>query len=170
MAHWGAALAAGPHINDMRLPPEMAELASNELTFAQRAGHASAVERALIDALSHRYAEPEPHDRTPLVQAYADAMREVWRKYPNDADVGAFFAESMMELRPWAKWTLDGDPNPDTEEIIATVLSKSVDAARDLTSSAGELKDEAGGLAVLVGTFQLAPLAAGRRPRRRSTG
>ena len=25
-------------------------------------------------------------------------MREVWKKYPNDADVGAFFAESMMDL------------------------------------------------------------------------
>lgn len=123
MAHWGAALAAGPHINDIRLPPEMAELASNELTFAQRAGHASAVERALIDALRHRYAEPEPRDRTPLAQAYADAMREVWKKYPHDADVGALFAESMMELRPWGQWTLEGDPNPGTEEIIATLDS-----------------------------------------------
>jgi tetratricopeptide (TPR) repeat protein len=123
MAHWGAALAAGPHINDMRLPPPMADLAWKELTLAQRARRTSTVERALIDALSYRYTNPEPADRTVLAQAYADAMREVWKKYPNDADVGALFAESMMELRPWALWTVDGQPNSGTEEIIATLDS-----------------------------------------------
>jgi tetratricopeptide (TPR) repeat protein len=123
MAHWGAALAAGPHINDGRLPPAMAELAWKELTLAQHATHASAVERALVDALAHRYANPEPHDRSSLHLAYANAMRDVWTKYPKDPDVGAFFAESMMDLRPWGQWTPDGQPSPGTEEIIATLTS-----------------------------------------------
>jgi tetratricopeptide (TPR) repeat protein len=123
IAHWGIALAAGPHINDGRLPPAMAELAWNELALARRASRASEVERALIDALGHRYANPEPRDRSPLHVAYADAMREVWSKYSNDPDVGAFFAESMMDLRPWGQWTPDGQPSPGTEEIIATLTS-----------------------------------------------
>ena len=63
MAHWGTALAAGPHINYPALPPPMAELAWKELTLAQQAAHASPVECALIDALSYRYANPEPRDR-----------------------------------------------------------------------------------------------------------
>jgi tetratricopeptide (TPR) repeat protein len=121
MAHWGAALAAGPHINSLALPPSMADLAWKELTLARHATHASPVECALLDALSRRYANPEPHDRSLLDRAYADAMRQVWKKYPKDADVGAFFAESMMDLRPWDLWTLDGQPNPGTQEIIATL-------------------------------------------------
>src|SRR5436190_10756660 len=122
MAHWGIALAAGPHINYPLVPPPMADLAWKELTLAQEhADKASPVERALIEALTHRYANPQQADRTPLDHAYADAMREVWKQYPKDPDVGAFFAESMMDLRPWNQWTLEGQPNPGTEEIIATL-------------------------------------------------
>src|SRR5712664_157325 len=55
MAYWGVALAAGPHINYLLVPPPMAELAWKELTLAQQhADKASPVERALIEALSHR--------------------------------------------------------------------------------------------------------------------
>jgi tetratricopeptide (TPR) repeat protein len=122
MAHWGVALAAGPHINYPLVPPPMAELAWKELTLAkQHASNASDVERALIDALSKRYAYPQPEDRSSLDQAYADAMREVWKRFPNDVDVGTLFAEAMMDLRPWNQWTVEGQPNPGTEEIIATL-------------------------------------------------
>src|SRR3954471_3824474 len=122
MAHWGIALAAGPHINYPLVPPPMAELAWKELTLAQQhADKASPVERALIDALGKRYANPQPDDRSALDHAYADAMREVWKQYPKDQDVGAFFAESMMDLSPWNQWTHEGQPNPGTEEIVATL-------------------------------------------------
>jgi tetratricopeptide (TPR) repeat protein len=122
MAHWGIALASGPHINFPMVPPPAAERAWKELQLAQQnADKASPVERALIDALGHRYANPQPEDRKPLDQAYADAMREVWKMYPNDPDVGALFAESMMDLRPWDQWTLEGQPNPGTDEILATL-------------------------------------------------
>jgi len=47
-----------------------------------------------------------------LAQAYADAMREVWKRFPNDVDAGALFAEAMMDLRPLNQWTLEGQPNP----------------------------------------------------------
>ncbi len=122
MTHWGIALAAGPHINYPLVPPPMAELAWKELTLAQQhADKASPVERDLIEALSKRYANPQPEDRTALDHAYADAMREVWKKYPKDQDVGAFFAESMMDLSPWNQWTHEGQPNAGTEEIVATL-------------------------------------------------
>jgi tetratricopeptide (TPR) repeat protein len=122
MAHWGVALACGPHINAMAVPPREAELAWKELGLAQKnAGNASPVERALIDALAKRYANPQPEDRSGLDRGYADAMREVWKKYPKDAEVGALFAEAMMNLRPWDQWTADGKPQPGTDEIIATL-------------------------------------------------
>lgn len=122
MAHWGIALASGPHINYPLVPPPAAELAWKELGLAQQhAGNASPVESALIEALKHRYANPQPEDRSPLDRAYADAMREVWRAHPTDPDVGAFFAESMMDLRPWDQWTPEGEPQPGTDEILATL-------------------------------------------------
>ncbi|MFL6594191.1 MAG: hypothetical protein ACJ8HQ_02000 [Chthoniobacterales bacterium] len=122
MAHWGIALAAGPHINYPLVPPPMAELAWRELTLAQQhADKCTPVEKALIDALGKRYANPQPEDRSALDHAYADAMREVWKQYPKDQDVGAFFAESMMDLSPWNQWTHEGQPNPGTEEIVATL-------------------------------------------------
>ena len=122
MAHWGIALACGPHINSIAVPPPAAELAWKELELAQEnAGNASPVERALIDALAKRYANPQPEDRSGLDRAYADAMREVWKKYPKDPDVGALFAEAMMNLRPWDQWTPEGKPQPGTDEIIATL-------------------------------------------------
>ncbi len=75
----------------------------------------------MIEALSHRYANPQPEDRAPLDLAYADAMRKVWQTYPDDQDVGALFAEAMMDLRPWNQWTPEGQPNPGTDEILATL-------------------------------------------------
>ncbi len=122
MAHWGIALACGPHINSIAVPPPAAELAWKELGLAQKnSGNASPVERALIGALAKRYANPQPEDRSGLDRAYADAMREVWKKYPKDPDVGALFAEAMMNLRPWDQWTPEGKPQPGTDEITATL-------------------------------------------------
>jgi tetratricopeptide (TPR) repeat protein len=122
MAHWGVALANGPHINYPLVPPPAAEAAWKALQLAQQhAEKAAPVEKALIEALSKRYANPQPEDRKPLDEAYAAAMREVWKQYPNDPDVGVLFAEAMMDLRPWDQWTLDGQPNPGTEEILATL-------------------------------------------------
>ena len=106
MAHWGTALACGPHINSLHVSPSAAELAWKELVLAQEnVSHASVVENALIEALGHRYANPQPEDRRPLDRAYADAMRRVWRTHGGDSDIGALFAEAMMDLRPWDQWT-----------------------------------------------------------------
>jgi tetratricopeptide (TPR) repeat protein len=122
MAHWGVALACGPHINFTAVPPPAAELAWKELGLAQKnSGNASPVERALTEALAKRYANPQPEDRSGLDRAYADAMREVWKNFPKDPDVGALFAEAMMDLRPWDQWTADGKPQPGTDEILATL-------------------------------------------------
>src|SRR5438552_6150791 len=122
MAHWGVALACGPHINFTVVPPPAAELAWKELNLARKnAAYASPGERALIHALGKRYANPQPADRSGLDRAYAAAMREVWRKFPKDPDAGALFAEAMMDLRPWDQWTPEGKPQPGTDEILATL-------------------------------------------------
>ncbi len=123
MTWWGVAIANGPHINNPVVPQPRAKAAWAALTKAKAAAASSATEteKDLIGALAKRYAEEQPEDRKPLDEAFAAAMREVWRKHPTDADVGALFAESLMDLRPWDLWTLDYQPQPGTEEVIATL-------------------------------------------------
>lgn len=121
-AWWGIALAHGPHINQAGMTPEASEQAYAALQQAllHREG-GSEVERALVDALSKRYAWPVPSDRSALDASYADAMRDVWRRFRADADVGAWCAEALMDLHPWDLWTLHGEARPWTSEIVGVL-------------------------------------------------
>jgi len=120
MAYWGVALVLGLNYN---LPgdPVRGKKAHDAVARAQtlKPG-ASPEERALIDALSQRYGangEGSPAQD----QAYANAMRTVAHKYPDDLDVQTLFAESLMDLHPWRLWSIDGKPGPDTLEVVATL-------------------------------------------------
>ena len=119
MAWWGIAYANGLHINN----PEMSEAQSRAAWEAAQEGlarleHGSPAEQALMRAVATRYAWPVPEDRAHLDQAYADAMGEAWAAFPDDADVGALYAESLMDLQPWDLWTAEGQPKGRTLEIV----------------------------------------------------
>lgn len=119
---WGAALVLGPNINDPVPTPERELEAYHTLQeAAARAEHASDKERALIEALGSRYAPTPPDDRAALDLAYANAMRSVAERFPEDLEVQTLFAEAMMDTMPWAYWTEDGQPKPLTEEVFATL-------------------------------------------------
>lgn len=48
-------------------------------------------------------------------------MEKLVKEYPDDLDAATLYAESMMNLRPWQLWSLDGKPAPGTLEIIAVL-------------------------------------------------
>jgi tetratricopeptide (TPR) repeat protein len=119
MAHWGISLALGKNYNYPFFPEEKAKAAWKALEQARaKAKSESEANRALIEALAARYADPLPKETRPLEEAYAKAMKAVWEKFPKDADIGALYAESLMNLRPWDLWTVDGKPQPETPEIL----------------------------------------------------
>ena len=119
MAWWGMALVNGPHINNPMVDEAHAKAAWSALQEARkREAHASPVERDLIEALTARYADPQPADRHPLDEAYAAAMAKVAAVHPKDADIATLYAESLMDVRPWDQWTRDGHPEPGTKEIL----------------------------------------------------
>jgi len=121
MANWGIALALGPNYN-LEADQERNEKACKALREAQRlAAGASPAEAAYIGALAKRYSESPEADRKSLDAAYAASMRELARQYPDDLDAAVLFAESLMDLRPWDLWTVDGRPQPGTREIVATL-------------------------------------------------
>jgi tetratricopeptide (TPR) repeat protein len=122
MAWWGVAVCEGPNYNDPKMTEERSTAAWVALQKAlERIDDTTPVERALIEALTHRYANPWPEDRSELEQAYADAMGEVWAAYPEDSDVATLYAEALMVRTPWMLYTDDGEPKPDTGLIVATL-------------------------------------------------
>lgn len=123
-AWWGVALAHGPHVNNPVMSEERSRLAWEALAMArERAGAATEVERALIDALGARYAWPAPADRRALDQAYADAMRGVHERFPEDLDVATLYAEALMDLQPWAYWGDQGEPVGGTTVVVSVLES-----------------------------------------------
>ncbi len=118
IAYWGQALVLGPNINAMMESgeePNALEMVKKAMSL--KAG-ASPREQALIEALSKRYTG-DPQQRQVNDKAYADAMREVHRRFPDDLDVAMLYVESMMDLRPWGYWMRDGQPHEGTAEIVA---------------------------------------------------
>jgi tetratricopeptide (TPR) repeat protein len=121
MPYWGIALALGPNIN-AAMNKENEHRAIEAIKKARaRLTTANAAEQAYIEALTKRYISTKRATRASMDKAYADAMRTVWRNYPDDPDAGVLFAEAMMDLRPWDFWTADGKPKPGTDEIVATL-------------------------------------------------
>ncbi|HIF91825.1 MAG: hypothetical protein ABGX04_04005 [Myxococcales bacterium] len=131
MCHWGIALALGPNIN-APMGPQAAARAYLEIQRALELSSHTAIprERAYIEALAQRYSKAIAEDRSSLDRAYADAMRELHHADLMDFDAATLFAESLMNLYPWAYWTSDGEPKEFTDEIVATieaVLAKAPD-------------------------------------------
>ncbi len=118
MAWWGAALVLGPNINAAMDPADVPE-AWRLLQKAQDAAeHATERERAYIDALAKRYGPQALEDRSPRDKAYAEAMADLAKRYPDDLDAQVLYAESLMDTTPWAYWQKDGSPKPVTETIL----------------------------------------------------
>jgi tetratricopeptide (TPR) repeat protein len=121
MCHWGVAFVLGPNINASMDPAANAEAYAASRRALSLAPNVTAKERSLIEALAHRYAEQPPENRAPLDSAFAHAMRDVAERFPEDDDVAAIYAESMMDLSPWVYWTKDKRPLPGTTEIVETL-------------------------------------------------
>lgn len=122
MGWWGSAYARGLHINNPLMTEQQSRLAHEAAEKAIAAlDSESPSEQALIRAVAKRYAWPAPKDRAPLDQAYADAMEKAWHEFSADPDVGALYAESLMNLQPWDLWTAAAAPKGRALEILAVL-------------------------------------------------
>ncbi|WKA28935.1 tetratricopeptide repeat protein [Bradyrhizobium roseum] len=130
MAHWGVSYASGPNYNLpwVRYDPlgrQRALSASFDAMQAAlaHAGKASPVEQAMIKALGARYPQRGAiEDMSPWDKAYTQEMRRVFAAFPDDLEVRAVLAESIMNETPWQMWDLpSGKPaeGAGTEECRA---------------------------------------------------
>jgi tetratricopeptide (TPR) repeat protein len=102
MCWFGEAWAWGPYLNGgMGAADAPRAYAAIRKALELADGRMTPVERALIDAMAVRY-DPE-HDadrRRELDRIYSDAMADVYRRFPDDLDVGFLYGESLMLMQP----------------------------------------------------------------------
>ncbi len=126
MAHWGIAYALGPNLNNMLIPEHQIVQAEYAARMAKlHTADATPLERALVEAVATRYAAPAPpvDERRPLNEAYVAAMKEVYAEHGDSPLAAALYAESLMNLQPWKHWTPEGEPGPQTEEVLRVLES-----------------------------------------------
>jgi tetratricopeptide (TPR) repeat protein len=122
LCYWGEAFVLGPNIN-----APMDEAAGNPAVLAiskakEFSARASAPEQALINALAKRYATDPKADRAALNQAYADAMTDATRRFPDDQEIAVLYADAVMNLSPWNYWEADRKtPKGKIGEAIQTI-------------------------------------------------
>uniref|UniRef100_B8HJT8 TPR repeat-containing protein n=1 Tax=Cyanothece sp. (strain PCC 7425 / ATCC 29141) TaxID=395961 RepID=B8HJT8_CYAP4 len=123
MCHWGVALVLGPNINAPMQKDDLPEAWQHLQKAIALSQNASTKEQVYIQALAKRYPAQHIDDRKPFDLAYAAAMREVVKRYPDDLDAATLFAEALMDTTPWDYWQDNGQPKPEGAEIMATLES-----------------------------------------------
>lgn len=121
MAYWGIAYASGPHVNrpmDQEDNVRAWDALQKALALKSKA---NANEQAYINALAKRYQAEFAEDRSALDKAYAAAMRELTKQFPDDLDAHTLFSEALMDTMPWDYWLKDRSPKPETEEAFAAL-------------------------------------------------
>lgn len=165
MCYWGDALVLGPNINlpmqDDAVAPAFAAIENAK----QLAGKASIKERALIEALSRRYANDPKADRAKLDAAYAEAMGKVAARYPNDLEIATLYTEALMDTQPWDYWEPGGSKPKGHADIEKTAnftdLTNTGIPANDVLEVArhvvlGRIAQAKGDSGVAIGEFELA--------------
>jgi tetratricopeptide (TPR) repeat protein len=139
MCAWGVAYALGPNINNASRGP-VRDIRRFVARAQQAAAKATPMERALIDSMAVRYgaadeqaqksyeamgsalcsARKSTREVDPQELAYAAAMDDLVRKFPNDPDVVALHADAVMTTMPWEWWDpKTGQPNGTVGDVIA---------------------------------------------------
>jgi hypothetical protein len=122
MAWWGEALVLGPNINAPMMPEATAPAWAALARAVELAPGASAKDRALIAALQKRYSADPAADRAALDAAYADAMKSVAAKYPDDDTILTLYAEAVMDTQAWDYWEAGGaKPKGRAGELLAAL-------------------------------------------------
>lgn len=128
MAFWGLAYTLGPNYNkpwdafDDQDRESTLERARQAATQAREcASSATPVESALINTLQYRYPQDtRARDWSIWSEKYADAMRAVYRRFPDDLDVATLYADALMNLTPWDLWDIrTGQPTPNARTLEA---------------------------------------------------
>lgn len=135
MAHYGISVCHAPNYNTETMNRDAFPSATDAFQNCKKAvellanadvrASLSEVEIALVEALPCRFVDPSECDPAEPVEqntdAYAETMRLVHERFPEDPNVGCLYAESLMNKSPWQMWDLNtGEPT--SQAVIAQDL------------------------------------------------
>jgi hypothetical protein len=155
MCYWGIAYANGPNINTdmselMAENGKSAILSAFEIISSDPTKSIGDANIALIHAQMKMFSfssleEWKKNESRAYDQIFLTAMNENYAKYPNDMDIAAIYAESIMNLTPWSYYKPIKHPDDH-------------DHSSDGEPPAKELKEEMiGALAVLRSVLDRSP-------------
>ncbi len=126
LPYWGEALARGTDLNNGLTATKFAASQAAIAKAAPYAALASDQHRALVEAVTARYAGTYA-DRDRDEVAYRAAMEQYIAAYPDDDDGSMILVEDLME-RHGMKWNADDTPADDTSaeilRLTQTVLAR----------------------------------------------
>ena len=118
MCYWGLAYVLGPNYN-AGMDPEVVSDAVESMKASQLlSSSCTERERDLIEAMARRYPVKHEGDRSEYDIAYSDHLGSLHKKYPDDNDIAALYAESIMDVHPWDLWDEEGEPKEWTVEVL----------------------------------------------------
>ena len=131
MAYWGVSYAVGPNYNKKWMDfsekdkSNCVDRSKESLITAKSISNLTPVERDLIKSLDERYPDdPMLEDFSDYNDAYANKMRETYRNHNTKLEVGALFAEALMNRTPWQLWevgTGQEKAGANTQEAISVL-------------------------------------------------
>ncbi|MEO1657954.1 MAG: hypothetical protein AAFR65_09550 [Pseudomonadota bacterium] len=127
LCFWAEGFALGSNINDafadIRHQPAL-DAAAKALELAEP----GTKEGALAAALAARYVQDADGNITEDGEAFADAMDDAARAYPDDDLIAVLAAEANMDTQPWTYWDANGrlpiGRTDRTLELIEMVLER----------------------------------------------
>lgn len=143
MCAWGVAYALGPNINNPDRGP-VREIRRYIARAQEAASAATPMERALIAAMAVRYGSADERAQKSYEAlgsamcstrkaerkvdaeelAYAAAMGDVLRQFPQDPDVVTLYADAVMSTMPWDWWdSKTGQANGAVGDVIARLAA-----------------------------------------------
>ena len=143
MCAWGVAYVLGPNINNPERGP-LRDIRRYIERAQQAAAQATPVERALIGALAVRYGRADAREQQtyeamgsamcstrkadrkvdPQEYAYAAAMADVLRQFPDNPDVVTLYADAVMTTMPWDWWDpKTGQANGSVGDVITRLAA-----------------------------------------------
>ncbi len=128
MCYWGEAFSLGSFLNG-GMTAEKAPYAHEAIEKAvELSSNATELERDLIMAARDRYpADYDPDNRRPVDEAFAERMRAVYEKYPDDHEVAVVYAVAIFLLEERRGYRDINDPDLiHLHEVLTGVLDEDI--------------------------------------------
>jgi len=129
VCYWGEAWAWGSYLNGAMTiteAPRAYEKIQQALKLSEKNG--SEKERDLINAFSVRYIKDYKRDKRATQDTlYSEQMKKLFKKYPEDLDIGTLYAESLFLLEP-RRGTRDvNDPDvAKLHDVLESILTANI--------------------------------------------